>query len=109
MNIAFGCYLKHRELIQIQLLALLFFFLAGMVVGQRFKAPTLIVVAAVAILALMLIASGMRGVGFWSSALTTVAAAACLQVGYLFGLGIRYLRISNRTGNGSEPTRRTMP
>ena len=80
-----------------------------MVVGQRFRAPTLIVVAAVAILALILIASSMRGVGFWSSALTTVAAAACLQVGYLFGLGIRYLRISNRTANESETTRRTMP
>ena len=80
-----------------------------MVVGQRFRAPTLIVVAAVAILALILIASSMRGVGFWSSALTTVAAAACLQVGYLFGLGIRYLRISNRTANEFETTRRTMP
>jgi hypothetical protein len=93
--------------IQIHLQSMLLCLLGGMVLGQRFRVPTVIVVAAV--LALILVANILRGDGFWSSALSTIAAAVCLQIGYLFGLGIRYLLIGERPSKKSEPTGRAMP
>jgi hypothetical protein len=51
----------------------------------------------------------MRGEGFWSSALNIVAAAVSLQIGYMLGLGIRYLLADKHAAGKSEPTRRTIP
>jgi hypothetical protein len=93
--------------IPIHLQSLLFCLLAGIFLGQRFRVPTLI--AAAAVLALIVVASVVRREGFWSTALNTVAAAVSLQIGYMLGLGIRYLLIGKRAADKPEPTRRTIP
>jgi drug/metabolite transporter (DMT)-like permease len=93
--------------IPIHLQSLFLCLLAGIFLGQRFRVPTLI--AAAAVLALVAVVSVMRGEGFWSSALNIVAAAVSLQIGYMLGLGIRYLLADKHAAGKSEPTRRTIP
>jgi hypothetical protein len=66
----------------------IFIFLVGMALGQRFTvfilAPAILLVVAIAV------GAGIaRGQTAGTITLVTVAALACLQIGYLLGLGIR--------------------
>jgi hypothetical protein len=70
------------------MLLAIFMFLVGMALGQRFT----VFVLAPAILLAVPIAVGVgiaRGQTAGTITLVTVAAVACLQIGYLLGLGIR--------------------
>jgi len=86
--------------------------LAGMVLGQRFKVMVL-VPAAMLVFALTIAGGLVQGDAFWLTALMAMAAAASLQTGYLFGLGIRHVLMGERANpshasslTGSAPTRR---
>jgi hypothetical protein len=88
--------------------------LLGMVLGQRFRAPVL-VPATGAVLALTIAGQMMQTPAIWPLLLITLAAAASLQVGYLFGLGIRYVLVGIPTHRldesplpGAGPTQRSV-
>ena len=64
--------------------------LTGMVLGQRFK--VLVLLPAITLAALVAVGAGMaRGQAPSTIALTTLAAIASVQLGYLLGLAIRHL------------------
>jgi|ERR1700683_965925 len=76
------------------LLAILLF-LVGMALGQRFT----VLVLALAIVPAVVIAVGIgiaRGETPGMITLLTVAAVACLQIGYLLGLGVCQLAAADR-------------
>jgi hypothetical protein len=77
------------------MLLAIFMFLAGMALGQRFTVLALVP----AILLAIVIAVGLgvaRSQTAGTIALVTVATVACLQIGYLLGLGVRQLTASGR-------------
>jgi hypothetical protein len=86
--------------------------LAGLVLGQRFKA--LLLVPTTALLLALITAGGLlRGDAFWPIASIALLTAASLQIGYLLGLGIRYALNDDRARSShanpltkSAPTRR---
>jgi hypothetical protein len=88
-----------------------FSLLAGMALGQRFK---VIVLLPTAIVACLLVAGlGVaRANEAWTIAYLALVSILCLQVGYLAGIGVRYvpvaLRASRRqaeAASGSMSTR----
>jgi hypothetical protein len=86
--------------------------LAGMVLGQRFKA--LVLIPAIAIGLVLTIGAGIVGADtFWSIVLMAAVTAASLQIGYFAGICIRRLMVAVRASRlrvasltGSAPTRR---
>ncbi len=69
--------------------------LVGAVLGQRFKVLVLIPAMALAVTA----ASGFAYAGtLWQVLGAAFVATTSLQIGYLGGIGIRYLIASGRTG-----------
>jgi len=64
-------------------------FLAGMILGYRFKV-TVLIVAVLAILALTLVLHLVLRNGFWWSVVTAYINSAALQIGYVLGLVWRY-------------------
>ena len=86
--------------------------LAGMVLGQRFKALVLIPAIAIG----LVIAIGARILAadaVWSIVLMGAVTATSLQIGYFAGIGIRRLMVAVRASRlrvasltGSAPTRR---
>jgi hypothetical protein len=82
--------------------------LAGMVLGQRFKV-LLLVPATALLLALTAAGGALHGDAFWPTALVAVAAAASLQTGYLFGLGIRHALMGNRAASSDASLARSAP
>ena len=95
------------------MLLAIFMFLVGMALGQRFT----VFVLAPAIPVTVVIAVGIgiaRGQTPGMITLVTVAAVACLQIGYLLGLGVRQLTAAGRASRqpsgsfaDSSPARRT--
>jgi hypothetical protein len=90
----------------------IFCLLAGIALGQRFKVQILLPAAGI-VLALAIAGAIARIDALWPMTLVAVAGIVSLQIGYLFGLGIRYLRIGVRASPadanalaGSTPTRR---
>jgi hypothetical protein len=90
----------------------IFTLLAGMVLGQRFKVLTL-VPAGVLILLFAIAAGAALGETSWQIGLNAVIAIVCIQLGFLFGLGIRHLLLISRARRlraasleGSIPARR---
>jgi hypothetical protein len=90
----------------------IFTLLIGMVLGQRFRVLTL--VPAGFLMLLFAIAAGAAlGESSWQIGLNAVIAIVCIQLGYLFGLGIRHLLLISRARRlraasleGSMPARR---
>jgi len=71
--------------------------LAGAALGMRFK--VLILVPAICLALLAILAVGISSsVSFSFIALAMVLAAACLQLGYLGGVGARYAMAAARAG-----------
>jgi hypothetical protein len=69
--------------------------LAGMVLGQRFK--VLILAPAILLALPPVVAFGYaRGDAGFTVALACLAAIGCLQIGYVFGIGIRHLLLVAR-------------
>ena len=73
----------------------IFTLLAGMVLGQRFKVLTL-VPAGLLILLFAISAGAALGETSWQIGLNAVIAIVCIQLGYLFGLGIRHFLLISR-------------
>ena len=95
------------------MMLLILYLLLGMVLGQRFKVLVL-VPATLVVLGLTIAGQIMHVNAIWPLPLAAVAAAASLQIGYLFGLGIRHvlmgirthrLETSTLTGTSSPPQR----
>ena len=86
--------------------------LLGVALGQRFK--VLVLVPAIALVVVFSIVVGVaRADGYWPIALTAVVATVSLQIGYLLGIGMRYLLVGVRTNRAhatsfesSSPTQR---
>jgi hypothetical protein len=77
-------------------------FLAGMVLGQRFK--VLILVPACALIATVALADGfVRTEVFWQMALMAIAGLVSLQMGYFIGLGVRHILAGE--GPDADPMR----
>jgi membrane protein DedA with SNARE-associated domain len=94
------------------MLLAIFMFLVGAALGQRFAVFVLIP----AILVTLAVAIGLgiaRAQTPGAIALVTIAAIACLQVGYLLGLGIRQVAQSRasrlRSGSFADPSRARRP
>jgi hypothetical protein len=69
--------------------------LVGAVLGQRFKVQVLITAMALAVAA----AAGLAHAStFWQILGAVLVATTCLQIGYLAGVGIRYLMAAVRMG-----------
>jgi hypothetical protein len=69
--------------------------LIGLMLAQRFKILSLIPVILLTLL--FALTAGFSGANAaWTSALTAAVAIAGLQVGYLFGLGLRHLTLIAR-------------
>jgi hypothetical protein len=72
---------------------LLICLLVGAVLGQRFKLLALIPAVALALAA----AAGFTYSGkFWQILVAALTATTCLQIGYVAGVGIRYLTVAAR-------------
>jgi hypothetical protein len=107
----FGSILDFKGRSQMLLLGI-FTLLAGMVLGQRFRVLTLIPIG----LLVLLLASGAGaalGKTLWQISLNAVVATACIQLGYLFGLGVRHVLLISRARRlraasfeSSSPSRR---
>jgi hypothetical protein len=86
--------------------------LVGMVLGQRFK--VLVLMPTIAIALVFAIGAGMAHADtVWWIVLMAAAAATSLQIGYLIGIGIRYVLVAAQAGRspatsltGSASTRR---
>ncbi len=83
-----------------------------MVLGQRFKVLVLVPTAAL-VATLAVVGDIARTGAVWPTILFTLAVIVSLQIGYLLGIGIRYLLIGVRTRpprgdslSGTAPTRR---
>ena len=73
----------------------IFTLLAGMVLGQRFRALSLIPIGLLVLL--FIVSAGIAlGETLWQIGLNAVVAVVCVQLGYLFGLGIRHLLLVSR-------------
>ena len=90
----------------------IFTLLIGMVLGQRFRVLTL-VPAGLLILLFATAAGAALSETSWQIGLKAVIAIVCIQLGYLFGLGIRHLLLISRarrlraaSSEGSMPARR---
>ena len=71
--------------------------LVGMLLGQRFK--VLVLVPAIAVSLVLVLGSGIaRSQSPETLGLSAIAAIVALQIGYLFGLGIRHLLVVVRAG-----------
>jgi hypothetical protein len=69
--------------------------LVGMALGQRFT--VLILAPAIPLVLATAIGLGVaRSQAPWAIALAAVVAVACLQIGYLLGLGVRQLILTAR-------------
>jgi hypothetical protein len=87
--------------------------LAGIALGRRFK--VLVLLPAVGVVLALTIAKAVAHFdGFWPMCLVAAGDIVSLQIGYLFGLGILYLRIGVRdtpldaeSMADSTPTRRS--
>jgi len=78
-----------------EMLLALFMFLIGMAFGQRFT--VLVLVPAIFLAVVIAIGLGIaRSQTPGTITLVTVAAVACLQIGYLVGLGVRELTAAGR-------------
>jgi hypothetical protein len=94
------------------MLLAIFMFLVGAVLGQRFTVfvlvPAILVTLGVAI-GLGIVRAQTPG----TIALVTIAAIACLQIGYLLGLGMRQLVQSRasrlRSGSFADSSRARRP
>ena len=94
------------------LLAILLF-LVGMALGQRFT--VFVLAPAIPLAVVIAVGTGIaRGQTPGMTTLLTVAAVACLQIGYLLGLGARQLTAAGRASqeppgsfSDSSPARRT--
>ena len=70
-------------------------FLAGAVLGQRFK--VFILLPAISLAVICTITAGIaRAQDVWSIAMAAVYITTALQIGYLIGTGIRCLIAANR-------------
>ncbi len=86
--------------------------LFGMVLGQRFKVAILL--PAIGFALMVVICTGVaRGEAVWPIVLLAAAATTTLQLGYLAGIGIRYVLVAARASRsrgvslaGSGPHRR---
>jgi hypothetical protein len=77
-------------------------FLAGMVLGQRFK--VLILVPACALIAVVALVDGfVRTEAFWQMALMATMGLVSLQTGYFIGVGVRHILAGERPH--ADPTR----
>lgn len=75
--------------------------LFGAVLGQRFKVAALIPALALVLMA----AVGFAHAGtFWQILGATLVATTCLEIGYVAGVGIRYLMAAARSGHASSLT-----
>jgi hypothetical protein len=90
----------------------IFTLLAGMVLGQRFRVLTLIPIGLLVLLLIISVGIAL-GETLWQIGLNGVVAVVCVQLGYLFGLGIRHLLLVSRARRlraasfeSSLPTRR---
>jgi hypothetical protein len=90
----------------------IFCILAGFALGQHFKVPVLLPAAAV-VLAFAIADAVARFAALLPMSLLAVGDIVSLQLGYLLGLGVWYLRIGARDNpsganslSGSMPTRR---
>jgi len=83
--------------------------LVGMVLGQRFN--FLILVPSILLILLIAIGAAIARVeGPGNVALTAAAAIACLEIGYLLGISIRYLFMTAPApANRSHTTQLTRP
>jgi hypothetical protein len=81
-------------------------FLAGMLLGQRFK--VLILLPAIGVAAIIATCAGIAsGDHFWSIVLLAVWLAVALQIGYLIGTGLWSVLVKGRTfrlNRASSPT-----
>lgn len=77
------------------MIAALISFLAGMVLGQRFKVVVLVPASGIVIIGALLDAS-LVPVGAWSLAAIAVLSWCTLQIGYFVGLVIRPILASGR-------------
>jgi hypothetical protein len=90
----------------------IFIFLVGMALGQRFT--VFVLVPAILVAIAIVVGIGIaRGQTAGAITLVTVAAVACLQIGYLLGLGIRQWTEAGRASrqragsfSDSSPSRR---
>ena len=80
--------------------------LIGTILGQRFK----VLVLAPALLIILLLAVGAAVVGTnpaWSVGVSAAMAMIGLQLGYFFGIGIRYLKVIARANRLAQIRRGT--
>lgn len=68
-------------------------FLAGLALGQRFT--VMIVIPGTVVLLVLAVETGVTHANTpWLIALTTVVAAASMQLGYLVGIGVQNVRVA---------------
>jgi hypothetical protein len=77
------------------IMVLLVCLLVGAVLGQRFKVFILLP-ATVPALFFALLVSAMHGATVSRLLATALTAAASLQIGYLFGIGLRHFAVAER-------------
>jgi hypothetical protein len=75
------------------MIVLILCLLLGMVLGQRFKVLVMLPATIVVVVALTIAGETAHTNTLWLLALTVVAAAASLQIGYFLGLGIRHFLV----------------
>jgi hypothetical protein len=78
-------------------------FLAGTVLGQRFKVLILIPTSIIAVTAAIGVGLAQALDG-WSIALMVLAVMTALQVGYVVGTGIQYFMTAPRAGHPLSQT-----
>src|SRR3981081_1402508 len=95
-NTQYGTWVAWGQLNMMTPLVVGFGFLAGMVLGQRFK--VLILVPVIGLAVIIATASAIaHGDQFWSIELLAVWFAVALQIGYLIGTGILSVLVHGRT------------
>lgn len=82
------------------LVTMLIAFLAGILLGQRFKVMVLLPASGIVLLA---IAAQHAHLGRWQTLLVAAAALSCLQIGYLTSHGLRRLAIAARLRRRRAP------
>lgn len=75
--------------------------LVGAVLGQRFKVTALIPAMALTLIAT--VGFGHAGT-FWQILGAAFVATTCLEIGYVAGVGIRYLMAAARSGHANSVT-----
>jgi hypothetical protein len=80
--------------------------LVGAVLGQRFK--IIVLIPAFAIVLVLAVGTGVaQAQTAWSIVLTAAAAATCLQIGYLVGIGVHHVLAAALSKRSSSLTSTT--